>query len=82
MTDTLSTTTAEVLRAEGITKRFGGLVALNSVSLDVPSRSIVGLVGPNGAGKSTLFAVLSGLLVPDEGKVFLAGSEVTSESPQ
>ena len=82
MTDTLSTTTAEVLRAEGITKRFGGLVALNSVSLDVPSRSIVGLVGPNGAGKSTLFAVLSGLLVPDEGKVYLAGSEVTSESPQ
>ena len=71
-----------VLGATGITKRFGGLVALNSVSLDVPSRSIVGLVGPNGAGKSTLFAVLSGLLVPDEGKVYLAGSEVTSESPQ
>jgi ABC-type branched-subunit amino acid transport system ATPase component len=71
-----------VLSAHGVTKRFGGLVALSDVSLEVPSRSIVGLVGPNGAGKSTLFAVLSGLLKPDEGTVKLGGDDVTGTSPQ
>jgi ABC-type branched-subunit amino acid transport system ATPase component len=76
------TGTAAVLSAHGITKRFGGLVALSDVHLEVPARSIVGLVGPNGAGKSTLFAVLSGLLRADEGTVRLGGAEVTSASPQ
>lgn len=71
-----------VLSAHGITKRFGGLVALNNVSLEVPPRSIVGLVGPNGAGKSTLFAVLSGLLRPDAGSVRLGDDDVTTQSPQ
>jgi ABC-type branched-subunit amino acid transport system ATPase component len=71
-----------VLAASGITKRFGGLVALSDVGLEVAERSIVGLVGPNGAGKSTLFAVLSGLLKPDAGHVELKGDDVTSASPQ
>jgi ABC-type branched-subunit amino acid transport system ATPase component len=77
-----STSNAAVLVAEGVTKRFGGLVALSDVSLEVPHRSIVGLVGPNGAGKSTLFAVLSGLLRPDKGAVELGGVDVTGHSPQ
>jgi branched-chain amino acid transport system ATP-binding protein len=68
-----------VLAGRGITVRFGGLVALSEVSLDVPERALVGLIGPNGAGKSTLLGVLSGLVRPGQGQVFLGSTEVTSE---
>jgi branched-chain amino acid transport system ATP-binding protein len=68
------------LAARDITVRFGGLTALSSVSLEVAPRKIAGLVGPNGAGKSTMLAVLSGLLRPNSGQVFLHGDEVTSTS--
>jgi ABC-type branched-subunit amino acid transport system ATPase component len=71
-----------VLAATGVTVRFGGLVALSDVSIDIPPGTIVGLVGPNGAGKSTLFAVLSGLLRPAHGRVELRGRDVTNASPQ
>jgi ABC-type branched-subunit amino acid transport system ATPase component len=71
-----------VLSATGVTVRFGGLVALSEVGLEVPPSSIIGLVGPNGAGKSTLFAVLSGLLAPASGRVHLGGVDVTKSSPQ
>jgi branched-chain amino acid transport system ATP-binding protein len=70
-----------VVEARNVTVRFGGLVALSDVSLAVPPASIVGLVGPNGAGKTTLFGVLSGLLRPQHGDVFLAGQRVTRAAP-
>jgi ABC-type branched-subunit amino acid transport system ATPase component len=66
------------LAAAGVTVRFGGLTALSDVSIDVPPGTIVGLVGPNGAGKSTLFAVISGLVRPVTGRVFIAGQDVTA----
>ncbi len=68
---------APALVAKDICVRFGGLMALSDVSLEIEPGSIAGLVGPNGAGKSTLLAVLSGLLRPNSGQVWLRGEEVT-----
>ncbi len=77
-----SATSGHRLECRGVTVRFGGLVAVRDVDLSVPPGRIVGLVGPNGAGKSTLFGVLSGLLTPTTGKVFMHGQEVTTARPQ
>jgi ABC-type branched-subunit amino acid transport system ATPase component len=71
-----------VISARDVSVRFGGLKALDHVSVDVPTGAIVGLVGPNGAGKSTLFAVLSGLQKPSTGQVWLAGKDVSATPPQ
>jgi branched-chain amino acid transport system ATP-binding protein len=66
-----------VLRTDGVTKRFGGLTAVDGVDIEVHSGEIVGLIGPNGAGKSTLFNCITGTLSADEGRVFLRGRDVT-----
>jgi branched-chain amino acid transport system ATP-binding protein len=68
------------LECRDVTVRFGGVVALNSVSLSVPPSTIVGLVGPNGAGKSTLFSVLSGLHKPNEGQVLFEAKDISAVS--
>ena len=66
-----------LLVAEEITKQFGGIHALDSVSLDVEVGEAVGLVGPNGAGKTTLFNVVTGLLSPTSGRVRFEGRDVS-----
>ena len=72
----------EVLVAEGVTKRFGGLVANEAVGLTVDAGEIVALIGPNGAGKSTMFNQLGGLLRPDGGSIRLHGRSVTGQPPR
>jgi ABC-2 type transport system ATP-binding protein len=62
-----------MLKLEGVTKKFGGLVAVNSVDLHVNEGEILGLVGPNGAGKSTTVGMILGLIAPSSGKVELFG---------
>jgi simple sugar transport system ATP-binding protein len=72
---------APTLRARHVSKRFGGVVALDDVSMDVASGEITGLVGDNGAGKSTLIRIMSAVLPPDEGTVELDGVPVHFSSP-
>lgn len=68
-----------LLDVEGIRVRFGGVTALDHVSIEAPAGRITGLIGPNGSGKTTLFNTISGLIRPDEGRIILNGSEVTSQ---
>ena len=70
----------EVLRAEGISKSFGGLKAVNDVSLTVRDRTLHALIGPNGAGKTTAFNLLTGMLRPDSGTVTLDGADLSGRS--
>ena len=67
---------AQILVARGVTKRFGGLVAVNAVDFDIPQGSIVSLIGPNGAGKTTFFNVVAGLYEPTDGSVEFVGREM------
>jgi ABC-2 type transport system ATP-binding protein len=62
-----------ILAAEGVTKKFGDHVALNSISLEIPQNSIYGLLGPNGAGKTTLIRIINQITYPDSGRVYFDG---------
>ena len=70
-----------LLEVDGVTKRFGGLSALNDLSFEVAEGEIVSIIGPNGAGKSTVFNVITGLYPPDEGDVRLRGISVVGLAP-
>ena len=70
-----------ILRLNNLVKRFGGLTAVNDVSLEIFPGEVVGLVGDNGAGKSTLIKMISGVYRPDEGHIYLGNREITLSSP-
>ena len=74
-------TSAVVLEVAGLTKRFGGIRAVDDCNLVLRDGEILGLIGPNGAGKTTIFDLISGFLVPDGGRIELDGNDVTTMSP-
>jgi len=70
-----------ILQTKAVSKRFGGLMALSQVTLDLPEGEILGLIGPNGAGKTTLFNVINGVFPPEAGRVIFLGRDVTGRRP-
>ena len=67
-----------MIRAENVTVRFGGVVAVNDVSMHVEKGKVTGLIGPNGAGKTTLFNTINGVQKTPEGHVYFEGKEITN----
>ncbi len=67
-----------MLKVSRLTKRFGGIIAVNDVSFEVKKGEIVGLIGPNGAGKSTLINLISGFYMPDKGSIEFNGKDITA----
>src|SRR5436190_23162520 len=72
---------AAILEARGVSKRFGGLVAVNNVDFELEERSISSLIGPNGAGKTTFFNMLAGLYVPTSGDIRFGGFQLVGLKP-
>ncbi len=70
-----------IVQAREVTKRFGGLLALDSVSFDIRPSEILGLIGPNGAGKTTLFNTMTGFLTPEKGSILLGEKELVGLKP-
>jgi branched-chain amino acid transport system ATP-binding protein len=75
-------TRAEIVRAEGVTKRFGALVAVDNVNYLLRENEVAGIIGSNGAGKTTFFNLLTGYYPPDQGTIFYKGEDVTHMTPQ
>ena len=73
--------TEPVLRIKGLTKAFGGLVAVDSVDYELPGGDLRAIIGPNGAGKTTLFNLISGMLPADTGSIAFRGREIAGRSP-
>ena len=71
-----------LLSVEGLHKAFGGVVAARNVTFAVEAGTLLAMIGPNGAGKSTIFNMLGGQLVPDRGRVLLAGADITGLAPR
>jgi ABC-type branched-subunit amino acid transport system ATPase component len=67
----------EILRLENVSKRFGGIVVADNISLSLHAGDVLGLIGPNGAGKTSLFNLISGVVQPDAGRIFMEGQPLT-----
>lgn len=78
----MSTTTPPAVLLAGLTKRFGGRVAVDALDLSIPAGMFFGIVGPNGAGKSTTLSMIAGLLAPDAGSVTVAGFDARTQREQ
>ena len=76
-----ASSTAALLTLKGVTKRFDGVLAVDRVDLEIHPGELLSLIGPNGSGKTTLFNCITGYLRPEEGHIFLGGSEITHERP-
>jgi len=76
----MATTNGPLIRVEDVTVRFGGVIAVNRASMEVPAGEIRGLIGPNGAGKTTLFDTITGMRLPSSGTVHFDGMDITSRS--
>lgn len=74
-------TAAPILQTQGVTMRFGGVVAVNNLSIEVNSGEIVALIGPNGAGKTTAFNMITGVYTPTEGQILYNGKNITGLRP-
>ena len=72
---------ADLLQVKGLTKRFGGLVAVNAISFSVQEGEILSVIGPNGAGKSTLFKLIASFLRPSDGEVLFGGTRISGLAP-
>ena len=70
-----------LLELDRVTRRFGGLLAVNNLSFAMREGEILGLIGPNGAGKSTLFNLINGVFAPNAGRIVFAGIDITGERP-
>ena len=70
-----------IVTVSGLSKSFGGLNAVSDVSLELPYGQITGLIGPNGCGKTTLFNLITGHIIPDEGRVYVNDNEITNQTP-
>ncbi|NLW59302.1 MAG: ATP-binding cassette domain-containing protein [Firmicutes bacterium] len=78
----MNSNTEMIIRAENITKRFGGMVAVNNVTFSLKKNEIAALIGANGAGKTTFFNILTGNYFPEEGKVYYKDLDITDYSPE
>lgn len=72
---------SSVLKMENVTKRFGGLVAVDHFNGYINPGELIGLIGPNGAGKTTLFNLITGVYAPDKGKILFFGKDISGHKP-
>ncbi len=81
MTANITANMAPILELDRVSRRFGGLQAVNNLSFAIEQGEILGLIGPNGAGKSTLFNLINGVFEPNSGKIVFCGIDITGQAP-